>query len=382
MSETIVTLEVVDRTALPEEISDYELFGKNEQGRFGGFREGEFKVIQGVGDVLGNALLKLGAVKETEPEPEPPEMTALRSRVQELEETLEAERQSHARQIDDLRAEFENQLKDRDREIDDLREAVGRLDDNLRRRGLINGEVPAGDEPPLVSKGRTIGRGTLEDGVWVKRPGPAEPRLVEEPPVRVRVAQSPIAESPAPPRQERRLVEPAPRARLDSETVVVEDEQWYRGRPAAAILGGLAVAAASIAAGFGIWNHHELEELEHRPAVTKVVQDVHPPAAFTIPDNGYATPAVLTANGYHLAFYNQQRGRKVTGVWVPKDVNLIGSKGNYKLVKDGKVLVQKAMWDSQGKLSRSTMDELRKKTEKIGWSYLKGDRKVSIVVNR
>jgi hypothetical protein len=166
----------------------------------------------------------------------------------------------------------------------------------------------------------------------------------------------------------------------------VIEEQWYQRPVVVRTLGGLATAAAVVAAGFSIWNHHELNELEHRQptVIEKVVlrHDNHHTAAI-IPDNGYATPAVLEANGYHLAYYNRAHGRKLTGVWLPKNVQLKGSPGNYQIVKDGKVLVQKAQWDSQGKLTRTNMDTLREKFKyNIGWGNLKGDRLVSVVATR
>jgi hypothetical protein len=180
------------------------------------------------------------------------------------------------------------------------------------------------------------------------------------------------------------IKEPAPIRPIPpaNRRTVIEEERWYRRPAVVGVLGGLATAAAVIAAGVSIWNHHELEELEHRHPTTieKIVTHSETPA-FSIPDNGYATPSVLVANGYHLDYYNEKHGRKVTGVWVPRNVNLVGSPGSYKLVKNGKTILSNVQWDSQGKLKKSQRSKLEKNFD-IGWGQLGGDRKVSIVISR
>lgn len=328
MAEVIEAVRLTGSEKLPDELSGFESIGKDERGHLVGiYEDGGTKGINQLGSLLMKTLVGVGAAEEITPEPESPEVAALKDRVQELERQLDEEKQSHAAELRTLREEFERQFKEQDKQIGDLRREF----DALRKRRTS-------PKPTVPPPGTVLGRGNLKDGVWFQKPSPPPQPLVSR-------------------RQ-----------------VPEEEIQWYRRRPATAVLGGLATAAAVVAAGFGIWNHHELEELEHRQPA---------PAEAVIPDNGFGTPSVLESKGYHLSYFNQNRGRKVTGVWVPKDVNVVGSPGNYKLVKNGVTLVQKVEWDSQGKLTHSTMTQLRKKDGyNVGWSFLKGDRKVSIVLNR
>lgn len=323
MAEAIETLEVVDRSGLPEELSDYDSFGKNKQGRFVGFREGEAKVIQGVGDVLGSTLLMIGAVKEVESEPDSPPIAELKARISQLEDKLETTAHSHDAQINKLRQEAERQLKERDDRINDLSEKVSDLTSKLQEKGVIdqNGD----SRTKLITTPSTLGRGTLKDGVLIKDPPKRRPPVVVK-------------------------------------------ERWQDRRGAR--IGALAVVAAVAAGAALIFSENGSNE--HHPD--------HPRAEAIIPDNGYGTAGVLEANGYHLSYYNQARGRQVTGVWLPKNVNLVGSPGNYRIVKKGKTLVEHVEWDSQGKLKRTVMQKLRKNYN-VAWGNLGGDRKISIVVN-
>jgi hypothetical protein len=400
MAETARTYRVVNRDILPDEVAEHDIFGKNEQGRLVGYEDGNQKVVQHLSDLLMKTWIKVGAVEEVEPELQSPEVVALNGRILELEAQLQVEREDHAAEIQRLQTDFTKELELRDRQIAGLTASVSSLTAQLEAKGII--DKPA--EP--------VAYGTIEDGFVIPRPviDPepeppiqpveetviserrpiAEPVVVEpEPEPYVAAGPPRVARvEPLPPRAvaaaDRRTIYPPVAA--EEELVVEEEPVWYRRPAVVAVLGGLA-AATAVLAGIGIWNHHELEELEHhQPTPIENVapdHDNNQGAGNTFADNGYATPTILAANGYHLDYYNQNKGKKITGVWVPKNVDLAGSPGNYRLVKNGKTLVRNAQWDSQGKLSRANMSELRKKDGyNVGWSFIKGDRKVSVVLNR
>lgn len=96
--------------------------------------------------------------------------------------------------------------------------------------------------------------------------------------------------------------------------------------------------------------------------------------------------------GSHTDFYDQSKQYGVTGVELPPNLHLKGQPGNERLVdnRGADVLKQPLKWDSQGKLSRTTMNAIRAVRAKLNsvkqkydvWTGGLGKRLKTIVQNR
>lgn len=191
------------------------------------------------------------------------------------------------------------------------------------------------------------------------------------------VSEVPIVEeaivTSTPPEKE--VIDTAPVA-VVAERETVSERTQERRRPARRMLGIIAAAGALAATGLGIYNLHEIEELEHHQPVAELVQP-KPDAD----SNEHAELSSL-ASGYHTDFYNQtDPTHRLTGVELPKNLKLILADDGRKIIDaQGRVIINKVQWDRQGKLSRATMSSLKQSNYKLVSGKL-GNRYKSIVIN-
>ncbi len=171
------------------------------------------------------------------------------------------------------------------------------------------------------------------------------------------------------------------------EAVVEAPPVWYE-RTRSRVIGGLAVAAVAVATlVVSGWNLHESEEIEQRQAddhgaLKNIEQNTRSTqAAITNPGvvieknteatknaQGQGAPSPSSGgeagagnlSGYHTDFYNNNPKKRLTAVELPPKLKLKGKPGSEKIVDNaGNVVVKKVIWDSQGKLSKGTMNTIK-----------------------
>lgn len=374
MSAETVRSIVIDKQTAPESLAQVDrLEVRPQEGLVIVSGEDERKV-RNVGHFAADLALAAGFGHEDTPPAIPPELQGavervVEQRLQPISSQLETVIEQN-RQLQDDNRRLNEKLQERDNLIAELRrqldEKNGR-EPKVSRHPLAGAKITGASFPPASQP---------KERITVVEPEPNDPNKTEtvisseekikRAPVRIRPtlyerARARVAGRPA---QERVYeVDSVGPYTVDSSgrRVYVEYQEDYRGRDrrsAAAAIGALAAVGALI---FGIWNHHELEELEHRQAASAPSHATNYGGDNYFGSGGGYAITVPPETGRYNAYYNPSPKGRRTAIGLPSNLKIRYNASSESIVdKDSRVIVSRITWDRQGNLSTQTRQELTK----------------------
>lgn len=259
MAELLDRIKVTDeeeiRQKLPEEVREFEFLGKNERGRLAGqYEDGRRKTIsEAAASILLETIVNFGAGEKQSTPAQIPETDVLNNRINELEQQLANERQSHseelkrletrhAAEMESLRQEFKEFREETAETLRLLNEAVEGLTTELAARNNISEPAREEIEATLEEAREEAPESEAETPPPAEEPEEAETRVSRRVAVVPGDPETPTEERVV----ERDIVSDAPPLSPTGGRVVETEERWYSPSRARAALfaGGLVVGAA------------------------------------------------------------------------------------------------------------------------------------------